>query len=202
MAVLSAASSGLLGGRNRNVQDARLTIGTGRPADFSNTATGTFTSGGVNFKWVRFTANGTLTVTRSGIADVLIVSGGASGGGEYNVAGAGGGITHGSVFLSSGTHDVVIGAGGCCGGATGTGNGGNPGGDSRLGTFLAARQTNFGNFGFNAPLTSSITNTSVTYGARGGAAANTGSGGTNAGCCGAPPGQDGAAGVVIVRVVV
>jgi hypothetical protein len=132
------------------------------------------------------------------------VSGGSSGGGEYASAGSGGGITYGTVTLPAGTHTIVVGAGGTGGGATATGNPGNVGGNSQLGPFAAARPTAYNSAGFNAPLTSSITGSSVTYGTantgRPGTPANSGNGGFAAACCSGPSGGDGAAGVVIVSV--
>lgn len=170
-------------------------------ANFSNTATGTYSSGGITYKYVQFTGNNTLTVTTAGFADILVVGGGSSGGGEYAANGAGGGVTVGNVFLAVGSYTVTIGAGGTGGGATGTGNPGNVGGQSRLGTFIAGNSFNYATPGFNAPYTSSITGSSVTY-AQTGNAVTYGSGGIRAGCCGAPPGANGAAGVVVVRVEV
>ena len=59
-------------------------------ADFSNAATGTYSSGGVNYKYLTYTASGTLTVTKAGFADVLVVGGGG-GGGKYGGGGGAGG---------------------------------------------------------------------------------------------------------------
>jgi len=174
-------------------------------ANFSNTSTGTYTSG-VNYKYVTFTSNGSLIVTTAGYADVLIVGGGSSGGGEYASAGSGGSITTGSIYLTVGTHAVNIGAGGCCGGGTATGDAGQVGGSTQLGLYNSAAGRGYATAGWSAPYASSITGSSVTYGAantgRPGTPANTGNGGIKADCCSGPPGGNGAAGVVIVRVVV
>jgi hypothetical protein len=148
----------------------------------------------------RFNANGTLTVTQPGYADVLIVSGGSGGGGEYASSGAGGGITFGNVYLGSGSYSVVVGAGSTLSGATATGNPGGIGGTSYLGQYGSPLSTSYSTSGPNAPLTSTITGSSVTYAQTGTAVtANTGNGGIKAGCCGAPPGALGSSGVVIVR---
>ncbi len=166
------------------------------------TYTGNGTNGvnGRNYVVQRFNANGTLTVTQPGYADVLIVSGGSGGGGEYASSGAGGGITFGNVYLGSGSYSVVVGAGSTLSGATATGNPGGIGGTSYLGQYGSPLSTSYSTSGPNAPLTSTITGSSVTYAQTGTAVtANTGNGGIKAGCCGAPPGALGSSGVVIVR---
>jgi hypothetical protein len=89
-------------------------------ADFSNSATGTYTDGGISYKYVKFTANGTLTIVRAGFADVLIVGGGGGSGGS-TPWGGGGGIIDGSHFLEIGSYSVVIGSGAAASnGAAGT----------------------------------------------------------------------------------
>lgn len=83
-------------------------------ADFSNTATGTYTDG-FDYKVVIFKADGTLTITRGGYADVLLVAGGGAGAG-FAYAGGGGGaggmIEFSNLFLPAGNHNVIVGAGG------------------------------------------------------------------------------------------
>jgi hypothetical protein len=102
-------------------------------ADFSNTATGTVTENGVTYKYVRFTASGTLTVTEAGRAEVLTVSGGGGGGGVQassgaTFRGAGGGGAGGAllleVFLNTGTYSLTVGGGGAGGGGFATGGNG------------------------------------------------------------------------------
>ena len=80
-------------------------------ADFSNTATGTYTDG-FDYKYVSFTASGSLTVTRGGYADVLLVGGGGSGG--AGGGGAGGMLYVENAYLSAGALTVTVGAGGVC----------------------------------------------------------------------------------------
>lgn len=81
-------------------------------ADFSNAASGTYTDGGINYKYLTFTASGTLTVTKAGFADVLVVGGGGSGGSGYGGGGGAGGYLEGQVLLPVGSLSVVVGAGG------------------------------------------------------------------------------------------
>jgi hypothetical protein len=83
-------------------------------ADFSDSATGTYTDDGVSYKYLTFTASGTLTVTKAGFADVLIVGGGGGGSSvSTNTAGGGGGgVRWGTFFLSAITHTITIGGGG------------------------------------------------------------------------------------------
>ena len=75
-------------------------------ADFSDTATGTYTG----FKYLTFTSSGTITVTTAGFADVFICAGG---GGASNGAGGGGGcLAVTSAYFPVGTFTVSVGAGG------------------------------------------------------------------------------------------
>lgn len=86
------------------------------PADFSNTATGTYTG----YKYVTFTGNGTLTVTTAGLADILVVGGGGGGGkcgdtnrtGGTRSAGGAGGYLETQLFLDAGSYTVTVGSGG------------------------------------------------------------------------------------------
>ena len=82
------------------------------------TATGgsssSITVGGVNYTLLTFTSDGTLTVTKSGIFDILAVGGGA--GATQYAAGAGGGggaggVAQGKIYLSA-NQSIVVGAGG------------------------------------------------------------------------------------------
>jgi len=80
-------------------------------ADFSDAATGTYTG----FKYITFTASGTLTVTTAGFADIVVCGGGGGGGATITVdngGGGGGGEISTSVYLPVGTLTVTIGAGG------------------------------------------------------------------------------------------
>ena len=78
-------------------------------ADFSNTATGTYTS----FKYLTFTASGTITVTTAGFADIVCVGGGGAGGASVGGGGgAGGALVITDAYLPVGTLTVTVGAGG------------------------------------------------------------------------------------------
>ncbi len=87
------------------------------PANFTNTATGTYTDGGIDYKYITFTGSGELVVDQAGFADVLIVGPGAGGGGS-NVssvdggAGGAGQVYEANVYISAATHTATIGAGG------------------------------------------------------------------------------------------
>lgn len=81
-------------------------------ADFSNTATGTYTSGLDNYKYVAVTSGtGTITITKSGVADILVVGAGGNGSGSlYGGSGAGGGaVVQVKAMLEAGTYTCVIG---------------------------------------------------------------------------------------------
>ena len=98
-------------------------------ANFTNTATGTYTDGGIDYKYITFTGSGSLVVDRAGFADILLVGGGAGGG----VAGGGaGGHSEQNVYLKVGTLTVTVGAGGAYNGA-----GSNNGLPSRLDNYIA-----------------------------------------------------------------
>ena len=78
----------------------------------SNTPTGSYTDG-ADYEYVSFTASGTLTVTRGGFFDALLVGGGGSGGhGWGGGGGAGGHLYLENAYLPAGSLDVVVGSGG------------------------------------------------------------------------------------------
>jgi hypothetical protein len=80
-------------------------------ANFSDTATGTYSS----YKYLTFTASGTITVTTAGFADILLVGGGAGGGSCGGGGGGGGSIEITNAYLPTGTLTVTIAAGGAGG---------------------------------------------------------------------------------------
>lgn len=86
-------------------------------ADFSNTPSGTLSEGGINYKYVTFNSTGSLDITISGFADVLII-GGAGGGQAFGwnrslfAAGGAGGFLRQTLMLNAGTYTVTVGAGG------------------------------------------------------------------------------------------
>jgi len=93
------------------------------PANFSNTPTGSYTDG-YDYEYVSFTADGSLTVTRGGYADVLLVGGGGGGGRAYSAGGGAGGVLYiENAYLPAGTLDVVVGAGGVNFASTSAGDG-------------------------------------------------------------------------------
>ena len=85
-------------------------------ANFSDAATGTYSSGGFNYKYLTYTASGTLTVTRAGLCDLLVIGGGGGGGssasGNGSGGGAGGYLEVTDAYLPAGTLTVTVGAGG------------------------------------------------------------------------------------------
>jgi len=95
---------------------AWVALGAGA-ANFTNTATGTYTDGGLDYKFITFTGSGNLVVDRAGFADLLLVGGGGSGGSSNNGGRSGGGGGAGGYYeyiqsLEVGTYTVSIGAGG------------------------------------------------------------------------------------------
>jgi len=106
------------------------------PANFTNTATGTYTDGGIDYKYITFTGSGELIVDQAGFADILVVAGGGGSEtyGPYNTGGGAGGVLElTNAYLPAGTLTVTVGAGGTIL-ASGSSNSGN---DSVLGTFVA-----------------------------------------------------------------
>jgi hypothetical protein len=91
-------------------------------ANFSNAATGTYTDSGINYKYVTFTGSGTLTVTKSGFADVLVIGGGGGGGadGSAGMGGSAGGYIYvANFYVAAGSITVTVGAGGAAGASSG-----------------------------------------------------------------------------------
>jgi len=87
-------------------------------ANFTNAATGTFSSGGISYKYITFTGSGDLIVDQAGFADVLLVAGGAGGGGSAGPGGGGGAGGHlyiPNAYLTEGSLTLVVGAGGAGG---------------------------------------------------------------------------------------
>ena len=106
-------------------------------ADFSDAATGTYTDGGINYKYKTYTGSGSLTVTTSGLATMLIIAGGAggAGGAANSTRGAGGGGAGGfiqsQVYLTAGmVLPITVGAGGAFGAGGGLGTNGSNGNGS------------------------------------------------------------------------
>jgi len=96
-------------------------------ANFTNAATGTYSSGGDSFKYITFTGSGSLEISQAGLADILVIGGGASGG--VNSGGGGGAGGHLSItgaYLPLGTLTVVVGAG-AAGGSPAIAYNSNPG---------------------------------------------------------------------------
>ena len=82
-----------------------------KPADFSDTATGSYTG----YKYITFTSSGTLTVTTPGFADIVVVGGGGGSGFIGSGGGAGGVLQITNAYLPVGTLTVTVGAGGAPG---------------------------------------------------------------------------------------
>ncbi len=106
-------------------------------ANFTDTATGTYTDGGIDYKYITFTGSGSLVVDQAGFADVLLVAGGGGAGGDdaSGGGGAGGHLSVTSFYFTADTHSVVVGAGGARGPNTNVAPG--RGNDSTVSTLLA-----------------------------------------------------------------
>jgi hypothetical protein len=84
------------------------------------------TDGGVTYSYLGFTSSGSVTVTRDGLFDVLIVAGGAGASGNIGGGGGGGGVINKTVYLTAATYTVTVGSGGSGGVASASGTQGNP----------------------------------------------------------------------------
>ena len=103
-------------------------------ANFTNTATGTYTDGGVDYKYLTLTGTSTVTIDVAGLADVLVIGAGASGGTYFGGGGgAGGYLAITDAYFAVGTSTVVVGAGGPA--QTVNGAVGRPGSGSRVGNY-------------------------------------------------------------------
>jgi hypothetical protein len=141
--------------------------GLGGWADISDAPTSTYTDGnGVKWNVWRYTANGTLNVTKAGVLDCFLLGGGgasksvvASGSGDWAMnRGIEGDYLEGIHAVAAGALPVVVGAGG----AVGTAQPADWGQPSKLGT-LATHHAGRG-FTYDSGVVSSITGSAVTYG--------------------------------------
>ena len=78
------------------------------------TSSAPITVGGVGYTLLSFLTDLTLTVTRAGYFDVVMVAGGAGGGAAFNYGGGGGagGVIQSTIYLPATTYAVTVGAGG------------------------------------------------------------------------------------------
>ena len=164
-------------------------------ADFSNTPTGTYTdSNGFIWKYIQFNSSSTLTVTRAGIAELFVLSGGGtayrnySQDSGYNAGGGAGGLLNRPYTLEAITYTVTVGGAGgnssfgslaitTAGENGAVNNGGNQGSNNQGNGFFGwdAYASSVGggaggNASANTPgigVVSSITGSAVTYGVGG-----------------------------------
>jgi hypothetical protein len=80
-------------------------------ANFTDTATGTYTDAGIDYKYLTVTGTQNVTFDKAGFADVLLIGAGG-GGGNDAAGGAGGFLSLTNVYVPLGAQSVTIGAGG------------------------------------------------------------------------------------------
>ena len=82
-------------------------------ANFTDTATGTYTDAGIDYKYITYSGTANITFDQAGFADVLIVGGGG-GGGSGRGGGGGGGMVlwYPNYYVPAQTMIITIGAGG------------------------------------------------------------------------------------------
>jgi hypothetical protein len=104
-------------------------------ANFTDTETGNYSSGGNDYKYITFNSSSTITIDRAGFVDVLCIGGGGGGGSRHAGGGGGGGyLEQTSLILPVGTLTVTVGAGGAGGTAGGSGSDGGTSGIILSGT--------------------------------------------------------------------
>jgi hypothetical protein len=83
-------------------------------AKISDTPTGTYTDGGIDYAYWTFNSNGSLTVTKAGFLDIMVIGGGGGGArNEIRRSGGGAGCVRYGIFeVSATTHSITVGAGG------------------------------------------------------------------------------------------
>lgn len=94
------------GGAVGLISDSAISGTTGSPT------TATYTSGGTNYKTYKFTGSGSITLSKAGLVDLMIISGGGGGADAYGGGGASAVVRKDGIYLSDTTHTIVIGAGG------------------------------------------------------------------------------------------
>jgi hypothetical protein len=88
------------------LSDGAISGTTGSPT------TTTYTESGTTYKTYAFTGSGSITISKAGLVDLMIVGGGGGGFSAYGGGGAASIIRDDSVFLTAATHTITIGAGG------------------------------------------------------------------------------------------
>jgi hypothetical protein len=103
-----------------------------------------YNQGGYRYRAHIFNGTGTLTVTRTGLIEYLIVAGGGAGGRHHGGGGGGGGVLHGYTLVTPQTYTIVVGSGG----SPTPGTGSTPNGQGGSGTNSTAfGLTSFGGGG-------------------------------------------------------
>jgi hypothetical protein len=106
------------------LSDSAISGTTGSPT------TATYTDSGINYKSYKFTGSGSITFTKAGLIDILVVGGGGSGGLYAVQRGGGGGagmyLQKNGVYMEAATASITIGAG-ASNASEGLSRNGNPG---------------------------------------------------------------------------
>jgi len=149
------------------------------PGNFTNTATGTYTDGGIDYKYITFTGSGDLIVDQAGFADILVIGGGAGGGVYFGAGGgAGGHLFITNSYLPVGTLPVTVGAGGVGGvlRMTASGEYGNNGTASSVGSYYSPGGGGGAGASLNVSVTAGSTHPGLAGGSGGGACGGEGGG--------------------------
>jgi len=88
-------------------------IGGSLIATATDAQSGSFTSGGIDYGFFKFTGTGSLTVATGANVEILLVGGGSRGAGQ--TGGGGGGVNIVSTRLLRGTYNISVGTGGITG---------------------------------------------------------------------------------------
>jgi hypothetical protein len=112
MSIRSLSTSTL---QNNQIRFGNFVTGAGiKFAEVSGTPTGTYTDGGIDYAYWTFNSNGSLTVTKAGFLDILVVGGGGGGArNQIRCSGGGAGCVRYGIFeVGATTYSITVGAGG------------------------------------------------------------------------------------------
>ena len=161
---------------------------TGYGSATGGTSLTAWTTGGFDYNGIKFTTDGTLTVTKAGLFDVCLIGGGGAG---SRGGGGAGGLLVQTVYLPAGTHSVDVGAGGSAAAATGLKDGfettiGGVIGLANIaacggGSYASSHNTGYGN---QASAATTVTAQNQSQGKNGGAGSGTNGGGGGGGAGG------------------
>jgi hypothetical protein len=123
--------------------------GGGGFANFSNSPTGTYSLDGITYKYLQYTSTSSLTITKSGFLDVLVVGGGGGAANRSDINrrsdGGAGGVRYGAILVTPQNYTITVGTAA----PMVEGSGGGGGGASSISTPTFSYNVGGGGGGFN-----------------------------------------------------